>query len=533
MPDFDLKIRFQKSTSPNYKTVLKLSKQFNTVTQNENTTEIALDHEELFSKRKYLTNLINYISSWKYTNIILDHDIIDSSKIYAILNILDCSEWYKRAMKGDTYCFLDGQIKEGWRCKYISVIKRHLPESSWEYNRNSGKYWFDFGNFDNNGDWIINKDDLKSALSLEADRQKLYICPYFNMNKIDKIISSFPDKIELENNNEWSVYEKEIDDGYVTYKKKIGIIPKKVLDENGNVLDNGYFGIRVGISTTDNKTNEDVKEINRNIPSVSFADIGGLDDILTVIREIIELPIKSPGLFEHLGIVPHKGILLYGPPGCGKTLIAKAIANEIKAHFINIKGPELLNKYIGQSEENLRNVFEEAKELQPTIIFFDEIDAIGQSRSSEENVRYSSQFLNQLLTLMDGVEDYGNIRILASTNRPELLDTALLRPGRFDYHIEIKKPTLQGCKQIFSIYTSKMPISDNFKPERFAEKLLGYTGAEIAFLARESAYNCIRRNINVIDVIENNETINYDYLIISEIDFLYALDMLKEKNGII
>jgi SpoVK/Ycf46/Vps4 family AAA+-type ATPase len=160
-----------------------------------------------------------------------------------------------------------------------------------------------------------------------------------------------------------------------------------------------------------------------------------------------------------MGIKPHKGILLYGPPGCGKTMIAKAIANEINAHFIAIKGPELLNKYLGESEANLRKVFLDAREKQPAIIFFDEIDAVAQKRSSNESLRSESRFVTQLLSLMDGIEDYGKVCVIASTNRHEFLDDALLRPGRFDYNIYIDKPTKKGCRDIFCIKTRDMPIS--------------------------------------------------------------------------
>jgi transitional endoplasmic reticulum ATPase len=278
------------------------------------------------------------------------------------------------------------------------------------------------------------------------------------------------------------------------------------------------------------KGNEENNNTNKNIPNITFADIGGLGDTVNVIREIIELPIRQPQIFRHLGIKPHKGILLYGPPGCGKTLIAKAIANEINAHFRDIKGPELLNKYIGQSEANLREVFNEARSFEPAIIFFDEIDSVAYERSDDVSVRHISQFVNQLLTLMDGVEEYSNVRIIASTNRPELIDRALLRPGRFDYHIEIKKPTLEGCREIVNIYTKNMPVGHDVNLDSIVNKLYGYTGAEIRFVITEAAYNCIRRKIKINEVVKYDRQIDVSDFIVSHDDILQALNKLQNER---
>lgn len=252
--------------------------------------------------------------------------------------------------------------------------------------------------------------------------------------------------------------------------------------------------------------------------------------------KLLKLPLKKADLFSYLGLKPHKGVLLYGPPGCGKTLIAKAIANEVKAHFISIKGPELFNKYVGQSEANLRGVFEEARKFQPSVIFFDEIDSIAQSRSGAEKLRFNDQFLNQLLTLMDGIEDYGNVCVIASTNRIELLDEAILRPGRFDYSIEVTKPSKEGCYKIFQIKTSKMPLSKDVNIKLFSDKLYGLSGAEIDFVAREGAYNCLRRCVDLKCLIQNDTSDEIDYasLLIEQSDFEFALNKIvmqtKEKD---
>ncbi len=271
----------------------------------------------------------------------------------------------------------------------------------------------------------------------------------------------------------------------------------------------------------------------RYIPEVSFKDIGGIDDIVATVREVIELPLKHPELLRQLGIKPHRGVLLHGEPGCGKTLIAKAIANDVRAHFIPIRGPELISKYWGESESNLRGVFEEARAMQPSIVFFDEIDAIAQERSSAENIRLEAALVNQLLTLMDGIDDYGCTCVIASTNRPELLDNALLRPGRFDYSLEVKRPNRDGCYAIFNIHTRCIPMEGDFDLYGFSEELVGLTGAEIAFVAREGAYNCLRRSVNFGDLFEKKDVPDkiLNSLEVSETDFENALmKVTKERT---
>jgi SpoVK/Ycf46/Vps4 family AAA+-type ATPase len=250
-------------------------------------------------------------------------------------------------------------------------------------------------------------------------------------------------------------------------------------------------------SVVDRRISPQQDTVDRHVPDIGFDDVGGIDDIVQTIREVIELPMRQPQLFVHMGIQPHRGVLLYGPPGCGKTLIAKAIAGEIGANFISISANELMGRYVGQSEERLRAVFDAASRLQPSIVFFDEIDAIGQSRTGGESVRHQDDFLNQLLSLMDGITDRGRVTVIGSTNRPELLDDALLRPGRFDYTIEVTKPTIEGCGKILDIVTKDSPLDDDVDLSVLAKELLGMSGADIAFVAREAAYNCLRRTLDL------------------------------------
>jgi len=232
----------------------------------------------------------------------------------------------------------------------------------------------------------------------------------------------------------------------------------------------------------------------RGVPRVTWEDIGDLEEAKERIREIVELPMKHPELFKHLGIEPPKGILLYGPPGTGKTLLAKALANEIGAYFITINGPEIMSKFYGESEERLRQVFKEAEENAPAIIFIDEIDAIAPKR--EEVVgEVEKRVVAQLLTLMDGLKERGKVIVIGATNRPEALDPALRRPGRFDREIEIRPPDKRARLEILQVHTRNMPLSEDVDLAKLAEMTHGYTGADLAALAREAAMSALRRFI--------------------------------------
>lgn len=228
--------------------------------------------------------------------------------------------------------------------------------------------------------------------------------------------------------------------------------------------------------------------------SVTYDDVGGLEDELKRVREIIELPLKHPELFDRLGIDAPKGVLLFGPPGTGKTLIAKAVASESGANFYSIQGPEIMSKYYGQSEEKLREKFEEAEKTAPSIIFIDEIDSIAPKRE-EVMGETERRVVAQLLTLMDGLGGRGQVIVIGATNREDALDPALRRPGRFDREIEIGVPTVKGRMEILQIHTRGMPMAEDVDLKKYANLTHGYVGADLASLAREAAMKCLGRYV--------------------------------------
>ena len=264
-------------------------------------------------------------------------------------------------------------------------------------------------------------------------------------------------------------------------------------------------------------------ETLRGVPQVTYEDIGGLREEIQKVREMIELPLRHPEIFEKLGIEAPKGVLLHGPPGTGKTLLAKAVANESNSHFISISGPEIMSKFYGESEARLREIFKEAKEKAPSIMFVDEIDSIAPKRE-EVTGEVERRVVSQLLSLMDGLEARGKVIVIAATNRPNALDQALRRPGRFDREIEIKVPDKRGRLEILQIHTRNMPLDTDVDQDKIAAITHGFVGADLEYLCKEAAMKCLRRllpELNLEDEKLAPEVLNK--LIITMSDFEHAI----------
>ena len=246
-------------------------------------------------------------------------------------------------------------------------------------------------------------------------------------------------------------------------------------------------------------------ETLRGVPQISYEDIGGLQDEIQKVREMIELPLRHPEIFEKLGVEAPKGVLLYGPPGTGKTLLAKAVANESNAHFVSISGPEIMSKFYGESEARLREIFKEAREKSPTIVFIDEIDSIAPKRE-EVTGEVERRVVSQMLSLMDGLEARGKVIVIAATNRPNALDPALRRPGRFDREIEIRVPNRKGRYQILQIHTRHMPLTQEVDLEKLSSIAHGFVGADLEGLCKEAAMKTLRRVLPEMKIEEDKLT---------------------------
>ncbi len=323
--------------------------------------------------------------------------------------------------------------------------------------------------------------------------------------------------------------------GFDQYVKK-KLVGKPLI--KGNVLPIGVFGtplplvvfstipsgpVIISENTDVEVKTEPMKEVGK-VQSVTYDDVGGLEEEMQKIREMVELPLRHPELFERLGIEPPKGVLLYGPPGTGKTLLAKAVANESDANFFYIGGPEVVSKYVGESEQRIRQLFDEAQKNSPSIIFIDELDAIAPKRE-EVSGEVERRMVSQLLTLMDGLKSRGEVIVIAATNRPDSIDPALRRPGRFDREIELGVPDAKGRGAILQIHTRNMPLEKDVDLKELAALTHGYTGADLSSLTKEAAIRALRRLLPKINLEEDTpipvEVL--DQLIVTREDFFAAM----------
>ena len=379
--------------------------------------------------------------------------------------------------------------------------------------------------------WPADEDEkFPDLIKIDGQTRKNIGGALNDIVKIKKVTTKVAKSVVLMPVNDVVTVDKEFTD---FVKNRLKGLPLSQGDEISVMILGNSMDFKInkiapkGVVKIDRSTSLNILEetsVDRKV-RVTYEEVGGLKTEIKAMREIVELPLRHPELFSGLGIEPHSGILLYGPPGCGKTLIAKVLASESEANMFSINGPEIMNKYYGETEARLRDIFKEAKDNSPSIIFIDEIDAIAPKRE-EAYGDVEKRVVAQLLALMDGLTDRGNVIVLGATNRPDSVDPALRRPGRFDREVEISVPNEDGRLEVLLIHSRGMPISEDVDLKNLASELHGYTGADIKSLCREAAMKSIRRYLPEIDL--ETEKIPSEVLKSMEIKLIDFYDAMHE-----
>lgn len=398
--------------------------------------------------------------------------------------------------------------KQLFPCRQVRVYdNEHLTKSS----------WYAFGEMKDDGVFRVDKDGITDRVL--SDLGSCVHCPILDLDSVADTVAGLPDEIDPNRDEGWRYRERgPVQNWAVSKSQSHDADEEPHREEREGIFERLARNVRSGSATAVGASSSG----SRNVPETRYEDVGGMRETIALVREAVELPITHPEIFGKLGIRPHKGILFHGPPGTGKTLLARAVANECGAHFIAVSGPEILNKYWGQSEARLRGIFAEARAKAPAIILFDEIDSFASSRDMMSE-SFEATLVSQLLSLMDGMNELGRICVIATTNRLSALDSALRRPGRFDHEVEVGLPDAEARLHILKIHTRKMPLADDVDLEQIARQTGSYSGADIEALCREAALACMRRTLKLGDLERRISTRQLSSLSVTSYDFRVAM----------
>jgi transitional endoplasmic reticulum ATPase len=408
--------------------------------------------------------------------------------------------------------------KQLFPCKQIRVYDNdHLTANS----------WYAFGGMgEEDAVFEVDKDAITERIL--SDLGPCVRCPILDLDATAELVARLPEKIDPGRDAAWRYREDGPVADWKVVKVRNGREEASPPEERDGLLERLARSVRSGGAGV--AAASGTAPGSRNVPATRYEDVGGMRETIDLIREAVELPITHPEIFKKLNIRPHKGILFYGPPGTGKTLLARAVAHESGAHFVAISGPEILNKYWGQSEAKLRSIFNEARAKAPAIILFDEIDSFASSRDMMSE-SFEATLVSQLLSLMDGMNDLGRVCVIATTNRPSALDSALRRPGRFDHEIEIGLPDAEARLHILGIHTRDMPTDPQLDLKQIAGLTGSYSGADLEALCREAALVCMRRTINLGDFAKRIAPHQLSALSVTTYDFRTAMKRVGPSIG--
>lgn len=512
-----IKIYFGKSTSQNYNLAVKRAKRNSTHYEEEAVGKI-ITHKAKFDIENLskVFALWELVKGWKTTQLFINDEPSSLIELNKLDQILVCSQQRDQSILPEEYCNNgqnDYDQNKYFGCKRLdSVIREVGPFDNYYYRDDFQNVWYRYGRLDREENtFYVDKERIKKMLLNEAKQKMVTACPFFEERLLVNMVEELPSEIDITDNEEFFLDE----DGPVP------TIRTKEEMENRQ-KERGRYSLSINLGGDD-----DEEEFTPEITDITYEDLGGLEEEIRMVKESVEIPFKYPEVFEHLGISPYKGILFYGPPGTGKTHLAKAVANEAEMSFYTVNGPEIFDKYFGESERKLREIFEIAKKNAPAIIFFDEIDSIAAKRGDSASEVHYNKIVTQLLTLMDGMNQREQVIIMAATNRLNSLDPALRRPGRFDFEIYVSPPDEMGREEILQIHSRNMPLSDDVDLCQLAKTLYGYVGADISALCKEAALFALRRHIKDIEI----ELADPESIVVSMDDFKQAKNKIVPTAG--
>lgn len=492
--------------------------------------------DEIVPKRHVLAELVSLARSWK-SFVVRSGDMVISPNqldfsgtdtIRSIEQVMKCETFHYRAADKTNYC-RSPSAEHFWPCKLLSYVALDQKDRhNYRYWGWQTKFWYTFGRFD--GDrWMIDKDEILMRIEDNVRDKGIELCPLLNRDAIASVVNVLPDYIDPSVDEGW-VYQYHTDSiAGQTIEIRTGVIPREpeVIEQPRK----STVTISMGLSELfKGKGDADYELSESEVPDVTYDEVGGLQEQKQTIRETVELAFNHPEVFKHLGIKPHSGILLYGPPGNGKTMLAKAIANSLRAGFYLINGPELSSKWFGETEANIRNMFASARSKDRAVIYFDEIDAIARSRSGDDadGGRIDSKVLGQLLTEMDGVTRSNHkILVIGSTNRIDVLDQAILRPGRLDFHLLIPNPNDDGRAKLFALFLGRMPTAESVSLDELVILSDGMSAAEIEFVCKESAINALKRAYQIEALLAATEPIDMTKVFVAMPDVSLAFEKFR------
>ncbi len=506
-----LKIAFARSTSPTFPIIRKrlnrLAKLGSLdITKDDKGRESWFElsiTQGLVENAKRIDNLLNIVKAWKTTEVSLDGELVGKHDLQDFMDHLEDTRrcWLKRKKQGEEVCRKTCILG----CDALNLWGSH----EWlKYSGCDAPPWWTVGRFVDEK-VILDKNALKKQLKT-APHAEVRLCPHYNPDIVLSKIEALPDTIEADDESWIPLYHS--DTGKPAWIWPIHEpIPPTLRKTKDNPWRSGGLSIDLDLGlgekrgTDENENSENTS--SRVIPPTRYSDILGQDDVVEAVRDRIELPLKYADLFHRIGAKPKPGgVILAGPPGTGKTLLARAVAGECDAHIESVSGPELLSKWVGDTEEALRTIFERARDFSPSIILFDEIDSLAVSRSSAD-AQYQKSMVTQLLALLDGLENRGNIFVIATTNRPDDIDAALRRPGRFDQVIQMGPPDERGRAAIFCHYLKPLVLDPTLDRDHLASELAsltpGLTGADIAHFCQNAARICVKEASRMESPLEN------------------------------